>query len=548
MSKLFFESTKIDVYPAGFRSQEFIKSKITSESNLTEISKQLNDTIDLKGLNYIVKLDGYVFTFDVSDLETLLDAQTGEVYCTIAYRELSDVGNVLAPILDNNDETVVCLDVGGEFKGLAIEVGEHSGDLATEGSDTSRRSLLIGKFESNAFTPYFSLHLGQNTFSNGKNTISEGYYANTSGDDSIAIGNNASVIGNNAVALGNNANASADGAVQIGEGENTQANSIKFGDKTINQDLIPSTNNTSKLGNNSNVWNEINTYDSKVYHDLEIAQDLRVANSASITHDLSSDNSATNNLKVDNVVESNLNPDNTANNRVLGNSSNIWKEAYISNVHGTSDKALKDDRGNAILSTYAHSISTGAANQGQDNTLYLKDGQATAGTLSTVTISNVASANFAKQANVSRTSTDGTDNIAFNIGDGTGFSQTVNNVSNASYAKNLDDAPSISNQSNKIKITVGGKTSDGHTVPYATAAGSAGSATSATNVNLSSSGGGTDSISVSAGTGTPATFTVNNVNIANNANKVKIGNDYFTLSFSSNASTIPEDQQLIFIY
>lgn len=454
MSKLFFESTKIDVYPAGFRSQEFIKSKITSENNLTEISKQLNNTIALKGLNYIVKLDGYVFTFDVSDLRTLLDAQTGEVYCTIAYRELSDVGNVLAPILDNNDETVVCLDVGGEFKGLAIEVGEHSGDLVTEGSDTSRRSLLIGKFESNTFTPYFSLHLGQNTFSNGKNTISEGYYANTSGDDSISIGNNASVIGNSAIALGNNAKVSADEAVQIGEGENTQANSIKFGDKTINQDLIPSINNTSKLGNNSNTWNEVNTYDCKVFNDLEIDHDLSVANSASITHNLSSDNSATNNLKVNEVVESNLNPDATANNRVLGNNSNKWKEAYISNVHGTSDKALNDDKGNAILSTYAHSLSTGNASQGEDNTLQLKDGQANAETLSTVTISNVASANFAKKANVT-TETANNDVVKFNIGDGTGYNKTITDVASANFAKQANVTQTSTDSTNSVAFNIG---------------------------------------------------------------------------------------------
>lgn len=98
---------------------------------------------------------------------------------------------------------------------------------------------------------------------------------------------------------------------------------------------------------------------------------------------------------------------------------------------------------------------------------------------------------------------------------------TVNNVANATNATtatNLADAPSLAYSGNTITVTAGNKTSTAFTVPYATNAGTAGSATSATNATNATNlvdapelaAGTTDTkkITVKAGNKTSAEFTV----------------------------------------
>ena len=85
----------------------------------------------------------------------------------------------------------------------------------------------------------FSIVGGSNAKSNGTGNIVFGARAEGSGDDgtnyaeSVVLGNYASANGQRTQVIGDNARAEANDATQIGQGTNTTANSVQFGDDNI---------------------------------------------------------------------------------------------------------------------------------------------------------------------------------------------------------------------------------------------------------------------------------------------------------------------------
>lgn len=135
MSIQYIKSSKIDVFPAGFRGQDFPASKISTEKNLSLLGRAArgyNSAIydPFASSHIIIILRGYIFRFSAADLPA-----GNNLYACIRLRKISaaandPVGEVLAPVDSSITSTALDIAAGsGEysFVGIGFSSSELSG-------------------------------------------------------------------------------------------------------------------------------------------------------------------------------------------------------------------------------------------------------------------------------------------------------------------------------------------------------------------------------------------------------------------------------------
>lgn len=129
----FIESSKIKVFPAGFRKGALDTSKLTTEENLTSLTILSSDktignrwiTNPLNDKEDVIYIRGYKFVFPKKDIPE---------NCTWAAIQLRELGvgnnktNVLKPVESTDAKATDLDDNGGNFLGLGFYENEPSGD------------------------------------------------------------------------------------------------------------------------------------------------------------------------------------------------------------------------------------------------------------------------------------------------------------------------------------------------------------------------------------------------------------------------------------
>lgn len=140
---IYFLSQSIEVYPSGFRGQDYPQSKLTTEENITRLQSYLDlaDGIyeDARDTDYcILKISGYTFKFSKQNLIKALPQTPNpseNIYRVFAGIKLRDggtnIGQVLAP-LNSTLSSDIILDKDDHFQGLGLEITTNSEPTSTQ--------------------------------------------------------------------------------------------------------------------------------------------------------------------------------------------------------------------------------------------------------------------------------------------------------------------------------------------------------------------------------------------------------------------------------
>lgn len=176
----YLRSTDVEVFPSGFRNSEFIKSKLTSEENLTSYVGKLSkhkinhtrvfcDPYDSDKI--IIVLGGYVFRVNKSAFNSITD---GYKYAFICLRDKASSASTdklaYGKVLANIGDTYSCLDSQVipssesseeskpyyEFRGLGF-----ANSLPSESQYPGHITIFCDNYiSSTSITPYVNSSLG----------------------------------------------------------------------------------------------------------------------------------------------------------------------------------------------------------------------------------------------------------------------------------------------------------------------------------------------------------------------------------------------------
>lgn len=183
--KIYFSSNSIEMFPSGFRGNNFGKSKLTTEENLRSLlriskNKENNnlfiidplnneDTSD-GGRNLILVIQGYIFKFNESSLVNLIsqkldtmdpDHTGGDIHVGIKVRDLENQvglvldnihtsGYILDDILPDDSDysfTGLCVGLEGTLEDIAPE---YKIKIATQDTAHNSINLVLQEYQFNS--------------------------------------------------------------------------------------------------------------------------------------------------------------------------------------------------------------------------------------------------------------------------------------------------------------------------------------------------------------------------------------------------------------
>lgn len=155
--------------------------------------------------------------------------------------------------------------LSGPSKGGLVLAGTNAGS----GVDVQYKSALDILNEDLTIGDSDGIHIGKSAeTSNGGVAI--GVFAEAKNDGTTSYGNYAKSLGKYSAAIGNLANATAEYAYQLGPGENSVANSLKF----INTQIVDGTGNVNATKINGVLSTEIFESDGKTVKNSTLAQSV----------------------------------------------------------------------------------------------------------------------------------------------------------------------------------------------------------------------------------------------------------------------------------
>lgn len=187
----FIESSKIKVFPAGFRKGALDTSKLTTEENLTSLTILSSDntignrwiTNPLNNKETIIYIKGYRFVFATADIPEKY------TWAAIQLRELgvgnNNKTNVLKPVESTDAKATNLDDNGGNFIGLGFYENEPSGDDIYKVKKDSSLVLNSSEIKDGASNANIAEQFTTKKITVGSIIINENNSANISGVNTV---------------------------------------------------------------------------------------------------------------------------------------------------------------------------------------------------------------------------------------------------------------------------------------------------------------------------------------------------------------------------